>query len=115
MASVGVKPSVVGTTMARVGEVVGRLKPNGHLFHRAPLTDVVESRGAAAGRGEQARRVRGAAGLGRRRPAPGRRGDRPAAGPCGGAPAHPGPAARAGLAGADRRDALGFVECGSCR
>lgn len=42
MLSVGVKPSVVGTTMARVGEVAGRLKPNGHLFHRAPLTDVVE-------------------------------------------------------------------------
>lgn len=42
MRSVGVSPSVVGTTAARAGELLGRLKPNGHLFTRAPLTDVVE-------------------------------------------------------------------------
>lgn len=42
MRSVGVSPSVVGTTAARAGELLGRLKPNGHLFTRAPLTDIVE-------------------------------------------------------------------------
>ena len=42
MLSVGVRPSVVGTAMARGGELLGRLKPNGHLFQRSPLTDVVE-------------------------------------------------------------------------
>lgn len=42
MRSVGVHPSVVGTTTARAGELLGRLKPNGHLFTRAPLTDVIE-------------------------------------------------------------------------
>ncbi len=42
MHSVGVKPSLVGTTMARVGEIAGRFKPNGRLFTRGPLTDVVE-------------------------------------------------------------------------
>ncbi|HVK27494.1 MAG TPA: hypothetical protein VM575_04085 [Nocardioides sp.] len=42
MRSVGVQPSLAGTTGARVGELLGRLKPNGHLFTRAPLTDVIE-------------------------------------------------------------------------
>lgn len=42
MRSVGVQPSLVGTTGARLGELLGRLKPNGHLFTRAPLTDVIE-------------------------------------------------------------------------
>lgn len=42
MHSVGVKPSRFGTTIARLGELAGRLKPNGRVFSRAPLTDVVE-------------------------------------------------------------------------
>lgn len=42
MRSVGVQPSVIGTAGARVGELLGRLKPNGHAFTRAPLTDVIE-------------------------------------------------------------------------
>lgn len=42
MRSVGVQPSLVGTTGSRVGELLGRLKPNGHLFTRSPLTDIVE-------------------------------------------------------------------------
>lgn len=42
MRSVGVQPSVIGTAGARVGELLGRLKPNGHVFTRAPLTDVIE-------------------------------------------------------------------------
>lgn len=42
MRAIGVQPSVVGTTGARVGELLGRLKPNGRLFTRAPFTDVVE-------------------------------------------------------------------------
>ncbi len=42
MLSVGVRPSVVGTSMARLTELAGRLKPNGRLLTRPPLTDVVE-------------------------------------------------------------------------
>lgn len=42
MRTVGVRPSIVGTTLARVGELLGRLKPNGSLFRRTPLTDVIE-------------------------------------------------------------------------
>jgi hypothetical protein len=42
MRRVGTRPSVIGTTLARVGELLGRLKPNGSLVHRTPLTDVVE-------------------------------------------------------------------------
>ncbi|HWJ10207.1 MAG TPA: hypothetical protein VNS46_12575 [Nocardioides sp.] len=42
MRSVGVHPSLVGTVAARAGELVGRLKPNGRIFTRPPLTDVVE-------------------------------------------------------------------------
>lgn len=42
MRSVGVQPSLVGTAAARAGELLGRLKPNGHVFTRAPLTDVIE-------------------------------------------------------------------------
>ena len=42
MRAVGVQPSLVGTTGARVGELLGRLKPNGHVFTRAPLTDIIE-------------------------------------------------------------------------
>ncbi|TWH04190.1 hypothetical protein L615_010600000050 [Nocardioides sp. J9] len=42
MRSVGLRPSLPGTVVARVGEVLGRLKPNGTLFRRSPLTDVIE-------------------------------------------------------------------------
>lgn len=42
MRAVDVSPSLVGTTAARAGELLGRLKPNGHVFARAPLTDVIE-------------------------------------------------------------------------
>lgn len=42
MRSVGVRPSVVGTAAARAGELLGRLKPNGRIFTRPPLTDVIE-------------------------------------------------------------------------
>lgn len=33
---------------ARVAELVGRLKPNGHVLHRSPLSDVVEVEGLRA-------------------------------------------------------------------
>lgn len=42
MLVVGATPSRLGALSARAGELLGRLKPNGHLFTRAPLTDVVE-------------------------------------------------------------------------
>ncbi|HWJ66937.1 MAG TPA: hypothetical protein VNT31_09695 [Nocardioides sp.] len=42
MRSVGAHPSLIGTAGARVGELLGRLKPNGRIFTRPPLTDVIE-------------------------------------------------------------------------
>ncbi|MEH3032809.1 MAG: hypothetical protein PGN07_01925 [Aeromicrobium erythreum] len=45
--------STVLTTAARVGERIGRLKPNESLVHRTPLTDLVEleaMRDAVAGK-----------------------------------------------------------------
>ncbi|GAA1748832.1 hypothetical protein GCM10009710_31100 [Aeromicrobium alkaliterrae] len=33
---------VVAETVAKIGEKVGRLKPNGDLLHRTPLTDVID-------------------------------------------------------------------------
>jgi hypothetical protein len=42
MEAVGTRPSVVGTVTARVGAELGRLKPNGRLLTRSPLTDVLE-------------------------------------------------------------------------
>ena len=42
MRSVGVVPTSIGTAAARAGELLGRLKPNGRLVRRSPLTDVVE-------------------------------------------------------------------------
>ncbi|AJR17994.1 hypothetical protein KR76_00980 [Pimelobacter simplex] len=42
MSIVGVTPSRLGALTARTGELLGRLKPNGHLLTRSPLTDVVE-------------------------------------------------------------------------
>jgi len=38
----GVGESTVLTTVARAGERIGRLKPNGDLLRRTPLTDLVE-------------------------------------------------------------------------
>ncbi|GAA1514051.1 hypothetical protein [Nocardioides humi] len=42
MTAVGVRPSRVGALAARAGEVAGRLKPNGRVLSRSPLTDVLE-------------------------------------------------------------------------
>lgn len=42
MRDVGVRPSVLGATAGRLGAELGRLKPNGRVLHRSPLTDVVE-------------------------------------------------------------------------
>ncbi|GAA3671965.1 hypothetical protein GCM10022237_34550 [Nocardioides ginsengisoli] len=39
---VGGTPSLVGALTGRVAERVGRLKPNGRLLRRSPLTDVLE-------------------------------------------------------------------------
>ncbi|HEY9564075.1 MAG TPA: hypothetical protein VIR30_09920 [Nocardioides sp.] len=42
MLSVGANPSMVATVGARAGELVARLKPNGRIVRRSPLTDVLE-------------------------------------------------------------------------
>jgi len=42
MVSVGASPSRLGALAARAGELAGRLKPNGRLLSRSPLTDVIE-------------------------------------------------------------------------
>ncbi|MBM7517378.1 hypothetical protein [Nocardioides nitrophenolicus] len=42
MHDVGASPSTIGTVAARVGAELGRLKPNGRILTRAPLTDLVE-------------------------------------------------------------------------
>ena len=42
MRSVDVEPSRVGALAASAAETVGRLKPNGSLLRRTPLTDVVK-------------------------------------------------------------------------
>lgn len=42
MESVGVRPSTIGAYGARLAQEVGRLKPNGRLVRRSPLTDVLE-------------------------------------------------------------------------
>ncbi|HET7477628.1 MAG TPA: hypothetical protein VFJ97_16600 [Dermatophilaceae bacterium] len=42
MRAVGAHPSRLGQALAWSGEKVGRLKPNGTLVRRSPLTDVVE-------------------------------------------------------------------------
>lgn len=42
MAALGVEENLVRSTLARVGERVSRLKPNGSLLHRTSLTDLVE-------------------------------------------------------------------------
>lgn len=40
-----VEPDTVLSTALRLGERAGRLKPNGHLLRRAPLSDLVEVQG----------------------------------------------------------------------
>lgn len=42
MEAAGTRPGVVIPFAARVAERVGRLKPNGHLIHRSPVSDVME-------------------------------------------------------------------------
>lgn len=42
MAAVDATPDVVFATVARVGERVARLKPNGRLLRRSPVSDVLE-------------------------------------------------------------------------
>jgi hypothetical protein len=38
----GVKPDLVSGLLLRLGERIGRLKPNGRLLRRAPLSDLIE-------------------------------------------------------------------------
>jgi len=45
MEAVGTRPSTLGTATAKVGAELGRLKPNGRIVTRSPLTDVVEVEG----------------------------------------------------------------------
>lgn len=42
MRLLGIQENRVRSTAARLGERVARLKPNGSLLHRTPLTDLVE-------------------------------------------------------------------------
>jgi len=42
MRRLGVSPSPVQVAVLRLGERIGRLKPNGQLLRRAPLSDVIE-------------------------------------------------------------------------
>ncbi len=42
MAALGIAESPVANLLARAGERVGRLKPNGNLLHRTAMTDLVE-------------------------------------------------------------------------
>ena len=42
MRRLGVSPSRSQVALLRLGERIGRLKPNGHLVGRAPLSDVIE-------------------------------------------------------------------------
>ncbi len=45
MRDLGVSPSMPRALAGRVAETLGRLKPNGTLFRRSPLSDVVELEG----------------------------------------------------------------------
>ena len=42
MESLGLRPGRVGPLVARAGERVGRLKPNGRVVRRSPVSDVLE-------------------------------------------------------------------------
>lgn len=48
MRRLGVSHSRPQVAALRIGERIGRLKPNGHLLRRAPLSDVVELEGLIA-------------------------------------------------------------------
>ena len=48
MRRLGVSPSPVQVAALQLGERIGRLKPNGHLLRRAPLSDVIELEGLIA-------------------------------------------------------------------
>lgn len=39
---VGARPAPLAAVAAKVGERIGRLKPNGHLLSRTPLTDLID-------------------------------------------------------------------------
>jgi hypothetical protein len=45
MQDLGVQPDPLLKVTLRIGERAGRLKPNGHLIRRAPLSDLVEIEG----------------------------------------------------------------------
>ena len=47
---IGVGPAPLATAVAKLGERLSRLKPNGHLLHRTPMTDLMdlEAMGVAA-------------------------------------------------------------------
>jgi hypothetical protein len=45
MRAIGVSPDLIQGLVFRVGERVGRLKPNGRLLGRAPLSDLIEIEG----------------------------------------------------------------------
>jgi len=45
MKAEGIEPRWYKSAMARVGEAIGTLKTNGELFHRSPLTSLVELAG----------------------------------------------------------------------
>jgi hypothetical protein len=49
MEAVGITPSSAKDALAAVGERVGRLKGNGRVFERSPLSDVVELETLVAG------------------------------------------------------------------
>ena len=48
MRRLGVSSSPLQVGALRLGERIGRLKPNGHLLRRAPLSDVIELEGLIA-------------------------------------------------------------------
>jgi hypothetical protein len=45
MTKVGVRPNVPFGLALRLGERIGRMKPNGRLIRRAPLSDLIEIEG----------------------------------------------------------------------
>jgi hypothetical protein len=49
MGSLGIRPARTKALLAWVGEKVGRLKGNGRLFSRSPLSDLVELEGLIMG------------------------------------------------------------------
>lgn len=42
MTAVGLQPSLLGALGAHTAEAIARLKPNGHVLRRSPLSDVLE-------------------------------------------------------------------------